>query len=529
VTPGRRTRLLAQMMHGHARDAAVYWLQLVLAMGIAIFGLVLNSTGVVIGAMLISPLMGPIVALGMGLAVGSAVIAVRSFVRTIGSVLLVVGGATLITAALPFQEVTPEIAARTAPTALDLLVATGCALAGAFTTLRPASDTATSAAGTAIAIALVPPLCVVGFGLGTGDLQVAGGASLLFVANLCAILLVAVLTFVAFGFGKAPGGTVEDARRQGEARGMIERAADRVHVVFGSRYSPVLRLAMPVLFLLLVYVPLSQALREVSWQVRTRAGVQAVLRRVPGARDAVRTNVVVERGVVRLALVVLASDERARALEREVAGEIFLRTNVRPVVQVTAVPDLEALQEVAAQARAALKAPEPEEPPPMERRIADGLRALWPGGEVGPLLTWRLLAKDGPGPAVEVAHLGSPLGAAATSMLARALGEWLHAPIAVREVAIPPDLRSAEPNPPFLLAAVMAIREAARVGDLHVCVTHVERRPSRRSRSQAPSGARELLEAALAALPAERRVVSAGPEWRVAIDTRPCAPVEAPR
>ena len=88
----------------------------------------------------------------------------RAALRVVLSVLLVVTGAALLVLALPFHEITSEIATRVAPTALDLLVAVFCALTAAYTTVRPGSDTTAAAAGTAIGIALVPPLCTVGFG-----------------------------------------------------------------------------------------------------------------------------------------------------------------------------------------------------------------------------------------------------------------------------------------------------------------------------------------------------------------------------
>src|SRR5690348_11517762 len=121
-----RTETVVAMLDNNRRRAPGYWIQLTLAMGIATLGLVLGSTAVVIGAMLVSPLMGPIVELGMGLAVGSPFLALRALLRVVLSIVVVVAGAAVMTLALPFQEMTGEIAARTAPTALDLLVAVFC-------------------------------------------------------------------------------------------------------------------------------------------------------------------------------------------------------------------------------------------------------------------------------------------------------------------------------------------------------------------------------------------------------------------
>ncbi|MEO7457694.1 MAG: DUF389 domain-containing protein, partial [Gemmatimonadaceae bacterium] len=123
-----RSDTVMTMLANNARRAPGYWIQLSLSAGIATLGLVLNSTAVVIGAMLVSPLMGPIVELGMGFAVGSPLLLMRAFVRVTLSMVIATAFAALLTVALPFHEITAEISARIAPTALDLLVAAFCAL-----------------------------------------------------------------------------------------------------------------------------------------------------------------------------------------------------------------------------------------------------------------------------------------------------------------------------------------------------------------------------------------------------------------
>jgi uncharacterized hydrophobic protein (TIGR00271 family) len=189
--PVAREPLVASMMRRDAREATSYWFQLIVAVGIATLGLVLGSTAVVIGAMLVAPLMGPIVHLGMGLATGSPYLVLRSGLRVALSIAVATCGSALLTLLLPFHELNAELLARTSPTALDLLTAGFCALAGVYSALRPGSDTATTAAGTSIGISLVPPLCASGYGLGTGAWPVAGGAALLFLTNMVAIVLVA--------------------------------------------------------------------------------------------------------------------------------------------------------------------------------------------------------------------------------------------------------------------------------------------------------------------------------------------------
>ncbi|HLL46310.1 MAG TPA: DUF389 domain-containing protein, partial [Longimicrobiaceae bacterium] len=299
LTAADRRGVVEAMFNRRRRDAVSYWLQLLLSMAIATVGLVLGSTAVVIGAMLIAPLMGPIVELGMGLVVGSAVLTIRSFARMVGSVLAVVGGAALLTVLLPFQEVTAEIASRTSPTALDLLLAVFVAVAAAFTTARPGSESTSAAAGTAIGIALVPPICVAGFGVGVMDARIAGGATLLFLTNLTAILLVSVVFFWTLGFERVDQRDWEEAAlARARAGGFVRRAVEALRAVFGTRYGRVLRVALPLLLVVAVFVPLRRALEQVAWEVRARTAVARILDGALESRSAVQSQVTVSPGSV---------------------------------------------------------------------------------------------------------------------------------------------------------------------------------------------------------------------------------------
>ena len=100
-----------------------YWLQLFLSAGIATLGLVQNSAAVIIGAMLVSPLMGPIIATGLALALGDFYLGLKSLLNVVASVAAAVLFAAGIVWALPFQSVTAEILARTQPNLLDLAIA----------------------------------------------------------------------------------------------------------------------------------------------------------------------------------------------------------------------------------------------------------------------------------------------------------------------------------------------------------------------------------------------------------------------
>lgn len=177
----------------------VYFLMLLSAGLIALLGLLTNSVAVVIGAMLISPLMGPIISSGLALTIGDLSLARQAF-RTIAvSVVLIILVTTLATLISPLKEPTAEIMARVRPNIYDLFVAvlSGVVGAVALCTKRNYLITAT---GVAVATAVVPPLSVVGYGLGTGQIMLALGGFLLFFTNFVAIILTSDLVFFVLGF-----------------------------------------------------------------------------------------------------------------------------------------------------------------------------------------------------------------------------------------------------------------------------------------------------------------------------------------
>ncbi|MBB1088683.1 DUF389 domain-containing protein [Lysobacter sp. SG-8] len=176
-----------------------YAFMIVMSCGIATLGLLQNSVAVIIGAMLISPLMGPIVKMGMSLATFD-LRSLREALKTlVVGVLLSLGIAALIVLVSPLQEPTPEILARTAPNLFDLLVAIFSGLAGAYATVTRKGETIV---GVAIATALMPPLAVTGFGLAVGNGSIAGGAGFLFMTNLLAIALSVTIMARWYGFGR---------------------------------------------------------------------------------------------------------------------------------------------------------------------------------------------------------------------------------------------------------------------------------------------------------------------------------------
>jgi uncharacterized membrane protein len=281
----------------------------------------------------------------MGLAVGSPFLVTRSLLRVVFSIATVVLGAAAITLLLPFHEVTTEIAARTSPTVIDLLVAVCCAIAAAYAVARPGSDTTATAAGTAIGIALVPPLCVVGYGLGTRAPPIAWGASLLFIANFCAILLFAVASFLLLGYARVRVPELEEAElRDRRIGGFAAAVARSLANLFSSRYGFVLRFLMPLALVLSVYFPLRSSLDEMSWQVRVRSAIQAMLAKLP--EDQAQTLVTVEHHHVDVRLIMVGEEEDSAALQADLRTRIEAVAGVKPLVQVIAVPDAQALKQM---------------------------------------------------------------------------------------------------------------------------------------------------------------------------------------
>jgi len=177
---------------------ARYLFMTTMSAGIAVLGLLLSSPAVVIGAMLISPLMGPILGVGFGLALFEFNEVRRALTAFLLGSLAAVAFTALIVLASPLQATTAEILARTRPNLFDLLVALFAALAGTFAIIRGRGDTIV---GVAIATALMPPLAVVGYGLATWNLPVLTGSLALFGTNFFTIALAGTVLARLYGFG----------------------------------------------------------------------------------------------------------------------------------------------------------------------------------------------------------------------------------------------------------------------------------------------------------------------------------------
>ncbi len=182
----------------NAKISNTYVLLMVLSALLATLGLFLNSPSVVIGAMVLAPLMAPLISISMGLLRSDSDLSKRSFSTLLLGIFIAISLSALMAFLLPFQEVTNEIEGRLHPSTLDLLVAILSGIAGAFANAR--ENIAKSLPGVAIAVALVPPLCVSGIGIGWLNFNVFYGAMLLFLTNLTGIIMAAGLSFMVIGY-----------------------------------------------------------------------------------------------------------------------------------------------------------------------------------------------------------------------------------------------------------------------------------------------------------------------------------------
>jgi uncharacterized hydrophobic protein (TIGR00271 family) len=215
VSPERR-QAIYESLSAISQPRGSYYAMVAISTTIAAFGLLANSTAVVIGAMLVAPLMGPIFGMALALITGDrSLLRQASIAEGAGILISVALGAAIGLAPLSLGFGS-EIAARTQPTLYDIIVAVASGLAGAYALVDERISPALP--GVAIATALVPPLTTCGLCLATGRWEWAWGAFLLFTANFLSIEIVAAFLFGLFGIAqveKEPAALAWVARRFG--------------------------------------------------------------------------------------------------------------------------------------------------------------------------------------------------------------------------------------------------------------------------------------------------------------------------
>ncbi len=439
IKPESKPEVYLTVFDGVDIENLNYWIELVLSAAIATFGLVLNSPAVVIGAMLVSPLMGPIIGAGLALAAADIYLGIKSVAQlalsTCGAILV----AGFITWVLPFDTPTSEVLARTRPNLLDLGVALSSGLAGALLVCRsrsPEGGGVSALPGVAIAVALMPPLCSVGFGVGSGfAVPIVTGAGLLFLTNLAAIIAAAFVVFLAIGMSS-------NDVRLGIATGLMQRAGrDPVYKMLERRtnlsrvFAKVGELHWRVLMMLvtlgILFVPLTAALRQLRREAIAREAIGRAVEMVTPREGIITQDTSLPEEpnpiVVRLIVADPVDEEKvaeaqsylerttgrdARLRVRRVANEeelVSLRQGLATQGDTPAIQDLQTLRaEVVA-------------------RLEQPLRDLWPDSEA--TLQQFELAFRPSGILLRIGYSGAhELDAAAEQILAKALGERLGIP-----------------------------------------------------------------------------------------------------
>lgn len=207
-----RTKVLENVTSNVSFRGSNLWI-LACAIVIASIGLNVNSTAVIIGAMLISPLMGPIVGAGFGLGIFDFDLLKKSLNNLLTATLVSLSVSTVYFFLSPFKETQAELLARTAPNIYDILIAFFGGLVGVIAITRV--EKGNPIPGVAIATALMPPLCTAGYGLAIGNFKFFLGAMYLYSIN-CVFICIA--TFLIVKYLKYPAKEMVDEKRQRQVK-----------------------------------------------------------------------------------------------------------------------------------------------------------------------------------------------------------------------------------------------------------------------------------------------------------------------
>lgn len=213
---------LRKIIAGNADLTREYIVMNLLSTVVASYGLLQNSTAVVIGAMIIAMLLGPINGLALALNDGNIRLLRRAgTAETVGAIVVLTTSALIGKLHISMVP-TAEMLARTAPNILDLFIALAGGAAGAYAVVSPKLKS--SVVGVAIATALVPPLSTCGILFARGDLRLAAGAFILFITNLVTIQAAAAAVFWVFGLHtsvKKEKSFLELCKRNGVTLGLM--------------------------------------------------------------------------------------------------------------------------------------------------------------------------------------------------------------------------------------------------------------------------------------------------------------------
>ncbi len=262
-----RDGTLANIHNNRRMKGANVWL-LMCSIMVASLGLDLNSPAVIIGAMLISPLMSPILGIGLGIGVNDKETLKASLQHFAIAIVIALLTSFIYFKLTPFGSITDEIASRTRPTFLDGLVAIFGGLAGVISITR--LDKSNAIPGVAIATALMPPLCVAGFGLANSEWTFFTNAFYLFFLNSS---FIAITTYIVIRILRFPYKKYMNAK---------ERNRGRLFILF---------------FSLIILLPASKILYETVHEVRIEQKVDAYLKNKIKAKETILSEWTFAEGV----------------------------------------------------------------------------------------------------------------------------------------------------------------------------------------------------------------------------------------
>jgi uncharacterized hydrophobic protein (TIGR00271 family) len=378
--------------------------------------------------------MGPILAGGLALAAADIYLGIKSLLSVVLSAIVAIAFAALLVWALPFHAPTSEILARTHPNLLDLLVALFSGLAGSVVVCRGGGGGGVTALpGVAIAVALMPPLCTVGFGVGSGwSWPIITGAGLLFLTNLAAIMASAFIAFYAVRMDapelrmKIDYSILEHASSDGLYR-LLTRT--RLARTFGDIGKLRWRVLMLVAALGTLFIPLRQSLYQLREESVARTAANEAIRMLaaPGAIFTQQLDMTRDRIILRM----IVTDSVPPAKVREAEKLLLRRTGKEVSVQVRKVASEEELAMLRERFRTPPEPPAPRDLDSMRAELVarlDGpLKEVWPA-EQAEIVSYEV----GFTPEETLVRVrykaNTALDAAAESMLTKVLRARLSAP-----------------------------------------------------------------------------------------------------
>ncbi len=209
---------ILENINNNTRLSSSYLALLISSIFVCTLGLLINSTPVVIGGMLIAPLMWPLLKISLGISFGEQKYIRDALKIFLISIFIALVSSIVIAFLSPIKQLNSEIIARTTPTLIDLVIAlvSGAIAALAVTQTRISE----SLAGVAIAVALMPPLCVSGIGIAFWDFSIFFNSFLLFFVNVIAIIFAAIIVFMVVGLDEKDTAAIEEKERQLRNKGI---------------------------------------------------------------------------------------------------------------------------------------------------------------------------------------------------------------------------------------------------------------------------------------------------------------------